>query len=88
MEPNFPSPGELFEGRYRIERILGVGGFARVYLAEQSNLDRKVAIKVLRSNGNGNWSARFEREAKVISKFKNPNTVMMYDYGRTDDDLP
>ena len=47
MTDGFPVQGEVFEGRYRIARLIGSGGFARVYHAVQEDLGRNVAIKVL-----------------------------------------
>lgn len=90
-------PGEVFAGRYRIDSVLGVGGFAHVYRATQMDLGRPVAIKVLRPARTGpsddpagaevlmRWSQRFRREAVVISKLRDPHTITMYDYGETED---
>ncbi len=88
--------GEFFEERYQIETVLGVGGFAHVYRARQVDLDREVAIKVLRppprAHGGDDekvrtWIERFRREAKVISKLRDPHTITMYDYGHTDSEM-
>ncbi len=99
MSGRFPEPGKLFEEKYRVERLLGSGGFARVYLAEQTDLGRKVAIKVLSpkvSQAVGgeqtdpqieSVALRFEREARVVSQLKSPQTITIYDYGRTDGGL-
>jgi serine/threonine protein kinase len=94
----FPNAGDVFLGRYRIERTIGAGGFARVYQALQVDLERPVALKILRpieegatAEAKANWArafrARFEREAKLVSKLRSPNTVVMYDYGTTEDGL-
>lgn len=91
----FPNPGDLFEEKYRIESVLGSGGFARVYKATEEGLDRHVALKILRppiSDHKDNDSresylntlmSRFEREAKLLSKLKSPYTVTMLHYGKT-----
>lgn len=50
MDSAFPKPGDTFEGKYRIERRVGEGGFAQVFLAVQTGLERKVAIKVFDPN--------------------------------------
>jgi serine/threonine protein kinase len=96
---DFPSVGDLFLGRYRVEAVLGAGGFARVYRAVQEDLERLVAIKVMRPAVDTEESTeetlaqiqqveeRFRREAKVISKFRSPNTVVVHDYGRTNGGL-
>ncbi|MCB9684267.1 MAG: serine/threonine protein kinase [Alphaproteobacteria bacterium] len=84
-----PLIGRVLENRYRIVRSLAAGGMGRVYLAEQLGLDRRVAIKVLtrESGDDGRFRERFFREAKLSSKLSHPNTVRVYDYGRTDDDV-
>ncbi len=99
IHTDFPEPGELFLDRYQIETVLGAGGFARVYRAKQVDLDRDVAIKVMRpaldtEDATEETTAqlerveeRFRREAKLISKFRSPNTVVVHDYGRTDGGL-
>jgi serine/threonine-protein kinase len=99
MSGRFPEPGKIFEEKYRVERLLGSGGFARVYLAEQTDLGRMVAIKILspkvsRAAGEEQTdpkiesvALRFEREARVVSQLRSPQTVTMYDYGRTESGL-
>jgi eukaryotic-like serine/threonine-protein kinase len=75
------SPGQTF-ARYIIERELGHGGMGRVFLATDSVLKRKVALKVLlpeRMAGEG--PARFEREASMGAMVTHPNIVAVYDYG-------
>jgi eukaryotic-like serine/threonine-protein kinase len=84
--PGFLQQGALFERRYRIVRELGRGGFGTVYLAYQEQMDRHVAIKVLKSGiGDLHHSAkeRFLREVKIISKLRHPNTVTIHDFGET-----
>lgn len=98
-EARFPDVGETFEEKYRIEGLLGRGGYAKVYRATQLELERDVAIKILSPNlqnieasesNSGSVEAlalRFEREAKLVSQLRSPYTVTMHDYGRTDEDL-
>jgi serine/threonine protein kinase len=95
----FPEVGESFAGKYRIDAMLGSGGFSRVYRATQLDLDRQVAIKILqppvtitsvnaveeRDEKLRALMSRFEREARMVSKLKSPHTITMYDYGQTDD---
>ena len=77
--------GTYLAGKYRILRKIGEGGMGAVYLANQEPIDRKVAVKVLLSSLAGDEVAvkRFEREAKTISRMRHPNTVTIYDSGKT-----
>lgn len=77
-------------GRFRVTERLAEGGMSSVYLAEQLDLDRKVAIKLLkRSPGfegapeNALWRKRFEREASLLAKLAHPNIVVVHEYGVT-----
>ncbi|MFN8637341.1 MAG: kelch repeat-containing protein [Chloroflexota bacterium] len=72
---------------YRIESLLGRGGFATVHKAYQASLDRYVAIKVLRSEVVENDQAieRFQREARVAARLSShPNIVTIFDCGEQD----
>ena len=62
-------------GAYEIISLLGVGGMGEVYKAQDTRLDRIVAIKVLAAHLVGNTAARerFEREARVVSALNHPN---------------
>src|SRR3954453_1781657 len=73
----------LFDGRYRIMRKLGTGGMANVYLAEDQELGRRVAIKILneRHAGDEQFIERFRREAKNAAGLSHPNIVSIYDRG-------
>ena len=76
-------------GRYRIIRRLGQGGFGRVYLAHDDDLDRQVAIKVPspeRMSRPEDVEA-FLVEARVLARLDHPNIVPVHDVGRTDDGL-
>jgi|GEM_PF-635130 len=68
-------------GPYRIEDRLGVGGMGEVYRAHDDRLDRKVALKVLRSDASGNPIAheRLRREAKAAAALTHPSIVQIYD---------
>ena len=85
LQPPDRLVGTYLAGRYRILRKLGEGGMGAVYLARQEPIDRDVAVKILLSGlvKDRIAVARFEREAKTISRMRNPNTVTVYDYGKT-----
>src|SRR5881227_1267030 len=76
----------LFHGRYRILRKLGTGGMANVYLAEDQELGRRVAIKILneRHAGDEQFIERFRREAKNAAGLSHPNIVSIYDRGEAE----
>src|SRR5437660_7330530 len=76
----------LFDGRYRIMRKLGTGGMANVYLAEDQELGRRVAIKILddRHAGDDQFVERFRREAKKAASLSHPNIVSIYDRGEAE----
>jgi serine/threonine-protein kinase len=77
----------LFDGRYRIQRKLGAGGMADVYLAEDQELGRRVAIKILnaRHGNDDQFIERFRREAKNAAALNHPNIVSIYDRGEAED---
>src|SRR5437016_7554599 len=76
----------LFDGRYRIVRKLGAGGMADVYLAEDQELGRRVAIKILngRHANDEQFIERFRREAKNAAALNHPNIVSIYDRGEAE----
>ena len=69
-------------GKYRVLEPLGRGGMARVYRAYHAQLDRYVAIKVLRSDlvEEEEFLARFKREARAAAALRHPNIVQVYDF--------
>jgi serine/threonine protein kinase len=84
-----PGIGSVLAGKYRIERELGRGGMGVVLLAHQQNLDRRVAIKVLRGSlaEQARSSQRFAREAMAIAKLESDHAVRVFDAGE-DDGVP
>ncbi len=74
-------------GSYQLRSLLGKGGMGEVYLAEHCLLKRPSAIKLIRPEAAGHPGAlaRFEREVKSTAKLSHPNTIEIYDYGRTDE---
>jgi eukaryotic-like serine/threonine-protein kinase len=73
-------------GRYAVERTLGTGGMAVVYLARDEELGRPVAIKLLveRFSGDEEFRERFVREARMAAGLTHPNIVSIYDAGEED----
>jgi serine/threonine protein kinase/formylglycine-generating enzyme required for sulfatase activity/tetratricopeptide (TPR) repeat protein len=88
-----PPAAELVDpheiGRYRILRRLGQGGFGRVYLAQDEDLDRYVAIKVPNRERISSLSdvEAYLAEARALAKLSHANIVPVYDVGRTQDGL-
>jgi beta-lactam-binding protein with PASTA domain len=76
--------GQLIDNRYRVERKLGAGGMADVYLAVDETLGRRVALKVLlkRFVDDEQFVERFRREAKSAAGLNHPNLVSIYDWGQ------
>jgi serine/threonine-protein kinase len=74
-------------GQYRLRRRLGSGGMGEVYLAEHQLLKRPCAVKLIRGSEAADPHAqeRFEREVRLTATLSHPNTVEIYDYGRTED---
>ena len=77
------SKGQKINDRYEIVKLIGEGGMANVYLAIDTILNRKVAIKVLRGDlaGDEKFIRRFQREAMSASNLSHPNIVEVYDVG-------
>ena len=69
----------LIAGRYRRLGTIGVGGMARVVLAEDERLGRQVAIKALHADSPQDTAQRFEREARLGASLNHPNLVSVYD---------
>jgi serine/threonine protein kinase len=72
---------ELIAGRYRLIEPLGRGAMSSVWLAQDEELGRKVAVKMLAGSAD---RARFEREARAAAALSHPNISALYDYGEAD----
>ena len=75
--------GRMLDGRYQLGSVLGVGGMARVYLAEDRVLQRQVAVKVLSPPYDQDplFVERFRREARTAAGLSHPNIVAVFDSG-------
>ncbi len=73
-------------GRFQVLALLGAGGMGKVFLARDTQLDRKLALKLLpgRYTRNPEWLRRFLLEARVISTLNHPNIITIHDIGETD----
>jgi eukaryotic-like serine/threonine-protein kinase len=74
-------------GQYRLRGLIGSGGMGEVYLAEHQLLKRPCALKLIRPGAVADRNAleRFEREVQITATLSHPNTVEVFDYGRTED---
>jgi len=79
-------PGAVVGGRYQLERPIGTGGMAKVWLAHDRLLDRRVAVKILaeRYASDPGFVERFRREASAAAGLSHPNIVTVYDRGEAD----
>ncbi len=75
-------PGQCL-GRYRVERALGQGGFGQVLLAWDTELERRVAVKVGTRVASEDSAAAYLAEARVVARLDHPHIVPVYDVGRT-----
>jgi serine/threonine-protein kinase len=82
------SVGRVLGDRYRLTRPLGVGASAHVFVAEDVDLRRRVAIKVLHPGlaGDEAFGRRFQAEARVAAALRHPNVLRVYDWGYDDGD--
>ena len=82
-----PRPDSLLGGRYRLVRRCGIGGMGEVWEAEDSVLERRVAVKLVTSDHRHDPAvlARFEREARTGARLVHPNLATVYDYGEADE---
>ena len=78
--------GTVVDERYRLDRKIGSGGMADVWLAEDTELDRKVAVKILHDNfaQDSEFVQRFQREAQAAAGLQHPNVVGIFDRGAFD----
>lgn len=78
---------QFIAGRFRIEREIGTGGMGTVYLATHLDLERPVAVKIIKREcaGDADVADRFLREARTMAKLRHPNAAMIFDAGNLPD---
>lgn len=78
-----PMVDRLLDGRYRVDALIARGGMAAVYLATDTRLERRVAVKVMHPHlaDDPETTARFEREARAAARLSHPDVVAVYDQG-------
>ncbi|HEY5913556.1 MAG TPA: serine/threonine protein kinase [Verrucomicrobiae bacterium] len=74
-------------GQYTLDEEIGAGAFGMVFRGHHALMRRPVAVKVLDPAADERSIARFEREVQTTCQLNHPNTIALYDYGRTDDGL-
>ena len=79
------APGSVLADRYAIEEKIGAGGFGTVFRARHLDMDRPVAIKILRAGARADSIAVFRREAQNASRVHHANAVRVYDFGALPD---
>src|SRR3982751_4848838 len=74
-------PDTVIAGRYRLDEVLGRGGMSEVWRAQDLELGRHVALKLLAPDAD---TARFDREARAVASLAHPNITQLYDYGESE----
>jgi serine/threonine-protein kinase len=79
--------GQVLDGRYKIESVLGQGGMGMVFRATQTSVQRPVAVKTLNPAmaAAPQFFERFRREAEMASRLRHPNVITIFDFGRAPD---
>jgi serine/threonine-protein kinase len=82
--------GTLLSGKYKVGRELGRGGMAAVYAADNVDIGKRVAIKLLAGHLAASQTVveRFLREARAVAKIRSPHICDVYDVGRIEDGTP
>jgi eukaryotic-like serine/threonine-protein kinase len=80
------SGGELIDGRYEVEELVGSGGMSSVYRARDTLLERNVALKIMHEHhlDDDDYVERFQREARTVAQMSHPNIVTVIDRGEAD----
>jgi len=81
-------PGSTIEGKYRIERVLGVGGMGMVVAAQHTILKQRVALKFILDKTSADGIERFLREARATARLESPHVCRIMDAGKTKEGSP
>lgn len=84
LGPAIPVGATIADGRYRIVELIGSGGFGAVYRAEDTELGRFVALKVLHRAMNGDEHQRFQNECRALARLDHPGIVAVFDAGQSE----
>lgn len=81
--------GKMIRGRFQITDVIGEGGMGVVYEAWDTQVERKVAIKLVRSDTTDKkFLTRFRRELEITSQLRHPSTIRVFEHGETHDGRP
>ena len=85
-----PHVGQVIADHYYVEKRIAIGGFGSIYRAEQLDIGKPVALKIMHRElaADANMVARFRREGDVLIKLRDPHTVATYEVGQTPEGLP
>jgi serine/threonine-protein kinase len=87
QEVQDPWIGQVVNGKFRVEAVLGQGGMGKVYRAKHLTLDRPVVLKMLHTDLSADPQVvqRFQREARAASRLNHPNSIAVLDFGAAED---
>src|SRR5690349_58047 len=82
------APGQVIAGRYRIEKVLGEGGFGKTYLADHLITGNRVVIKVLNRDTSEHGIELFRKEAAALARIESAHVARVWDLGELEDGQP
>lgn len=85
---NRPTIGSSIDGKFKLLGLLGEGGLGAVYRAEQTDLNRLAAVKLIHNAADNENQIRFEREARILAALTNEHIVRIYSFGKLDGGTP
>ena len=82
------APGQVIAGRYRIQKVLGEGGFGKTYLADHLTTANRVVIKVLNQDSSERGIELFRKEAASLARIESAHVARVWDFGELEDGRP